>query len=256
MPRKIIYAFAAFLLITSFSTGNTLADEEAKNIIKSAIEHYRDVTSYLYAKMTIHRPSWERSMEMRIWTKGLDKSIARITAPKKDAGNGMLTIDDQMWNYSPKINRVIKIPNSMAHQSWMGSDYSNNDVSRADDIINEFEHTLLDTSEHDGHRLYKIQSIPHEDAPVVWGKEIMLIRDDYVILTHEFYDQDGIMVKKMTTSDIRFVSGKNVAMVERMQRMDKEEHWTEFKVGEIKFGLDIPDKTFTLSNLRNPRFEK
>ncbi len=256
MRKYFIFCLAATLSLVFLLTTNSIADENAKNIIKAAIEHYRDVTSYLDAKMIIHRPSWERSMEMRIWTKGLDRSIARITAPKKDAGNGMLTIKEEMWNFSPKINRVIKIPSSMAHQSWMGSDYSNNDVSRADDIIDLYEHTLLTTKQDNDHQVYHIQSIPHETAPVVWGKEIILVRDDYVIISHEFYDQDGVLVKKMNTSDVRNIAGKNVAMVERMQRMDKAEHWTEFRVKEIKFGMDIPDKSFTLSNLRNPRFTR
>ncbi len=81
-------------------------------------------------------------MSMRSWTKGSKQSLVRITAPKKDAGNGTLMVDNSMWSYSPKVNRVIKVPSSMMGQSWMGSDFSNKDVSRADDIVDQYDHTL------------------------------------------------------------------------------------------------------------------
>ena len=81
--------------------------------------------------MVIHRPDWERTMTMRAWTKGDDRSLVRVLEPRKDRGNGTLTDDNSMWSYSPKVNRVIKIPSSMMGQSWMGSDFSNKDVSRA-----------------------------------------------------------------------------------------------------------------------------
>lgn len=228
--------------------------QSARDIIKAAIDNFRGLTSYSEAIMIIHRPDWERSMEMKIWTQGTDKSLVRITAPKKDIGNGNLLIDDDMWSYSPKINRVIKIPSSMATQSWMGSDFSNNDVSRADDIIDKYQHTLLNTSNHEGMKLYTIESIPHEDAPVVWGREVLEVREDYVMLSHAYYDQDNLLVKTLETHDIKHIDGRNVATIERMTKADNREEWTEFRMANIKFDIDIPINTFTLSSLRNPRF--
>jgi len=228
--------------------------QSARDIIKAAIDNFRGLTSYSEAIMIIHRPDWERSMEMKIWTQGTDKSLVRITAPKKDIGNGNLLIDDDMWSYSPKINRVIKIPSSMATQSWMGSDFSNNDVSRADDIIDKYQHTLLKTSNHEGMKLYTIESIPHEDAPVVWGREVLEVREDYVMLSHAFYDQDNLLVKTLETHDIKHIDGRNVATIERMTKADNREEWTEFRMANIKFDINIPINTFTLSSLRNPRF--
>ena len=75
--------------------------------------------------MTIHRPDWERSMSMRAWTEGDDRSLVRVTAPARDRGNGTLMDDNRMWSFSPRVNRVIKVPSSMMNQSWMGSDFSN-----------------------------------------------------------------------------------------------------------------------------------
>ncbi len=228
--------------------------QSARDIIKAAIDNFRGLSSYSEATMTIHRPDWERTMEMKIWTQGTDKSLVRITAPKKDVGNGTLLIDDDMWSYSPRINRVIKIPSSMATQSWMGSDFSNNDVSRADDIVDQYQHKLLETTSHEAMKLYTIESIPYEDAPVVWGREVLRVREDFVLLSHAFYDQDNVLVKILETHEIKHIDGRNVATIERMSKAGQTQEWTEFRMANIKFNIEIPNNTFTLSNLRNPRF--
>jgi len=145
------------------------ADEEldATKIVRDAINHWRGLSSYTVMTMVIHRPDWERTMTMEAWTKGDKQSLVRVIEPKKDRGNGTLNDDNSMWTYSPKINRVIKIPSSMMGQSWMGSDFSNKDIARADEIIDEYEHTLLGTEDVDGIVVYEIEAIPHEDAAVV-----------------------------------------------------------------------------------------
>ena len=227
--------------------------KDAKTIIKDAIDKYRGETSYSEMEMVIHRPDWERTMGMKAWTQGLDKSLVRITTPKKDAGSGNLLIDDNMWSYTPKINRVIKIPSSMSNQSWMGSDFSNNDVARADDLIDHYDHKMLKQTQHNGHVLYIIESIPHEDAPVVCGKEVLQIRDDDVVLEHAFYDQDGQLIKKLTTLEIKAFSGRTIPAVQRMQKVDAEGEWTEIRINKAEYGIKISNRTFTLTNLRNPR---
>jgi outer membrane lipoprotein-sorting protein len=203
--------------------------------------------------MTIHRPSWERSMSMRGWTSGSKKSLVRVTAPKKDAGNGTLMVDNNMWSYSPKVNRVIKVPSSMMSQSWMGSDFSNKDISRADDIVDQYDHTLLATDEIDEHTVHTVQSIPHEEAAVVWGKEVLRIRDDHVLLSQEFWDQDDVLVKTLETLEIGEMGGRTIALRQRMAKTESDDEWTEFSIQNMDFDIEISDNVFTRSNLQNPR---
>ena len=213
---------ALLLLILLSSAGIASAADDAKDIVRAAINHWRGVSSYSEMTMTIHRPDWERSMSMRAWTEGEDRSLVRVTAPARDRGNGTLMDDNRMWSYSPRVNRVIKVPSSMMNQSWMGSDFSNKDVSRADDIVDEYTHTLLATSEADGHNVYEIESVPLEDAAVVWGREVLQIRDDYVVVKHSFYDQDGLLVKSLNVTgdrrDGRSRGGHSPAYAERSRR--------------------------------------
>ena len=106
-------------------------------------------------------------MSMESWTQGEKRSLVRVTAPKKDRDNGTLIDGNKLWTYSPKINRVIQVPSSMMNQSWMGSDFSNKDISRTDDIIERYDHRLLGETNLDGLVVYEIESVPHEDAAVV-----------------------------------------------------------------------------------------
>jgi outer membrane lipoprotein-sorting protein len=190
---------------------------------------------------------------MRAWTQGSKKTLVRVTAPKKDAGNGTLMVDNNMWSYAPKVNRVIKVPSSMMGQSWMGSDFSNKDVSRADNIVDEYDHTLLGKEEHEGHTVFVIESIPHEEAAVVWGKEILRIRDDDVLVSQEFYDQDGVLAKVLESLEVGEMGGRTIAIRQRMAKTDTEDEWTEFRIDGVEFDIQISDNVFTRSNLQNPR---
>ena len=253
MKPLILMLMSCFFSTLALSITPDANNITPRDLIKQAMDHWRGLSSYSEMTMTIHRPDWERSMSMRSWTKGDKTSLVRVTLPKKDAGNGTLTKDNNMWTFAPKVNRIIKVPSSMMSQSWMGSDFSNKDISKSTDIIDQYDHKLLKTEQQDGHLVYLIESIPHEDAAVVWGKEILAIRDDYILLEQQFWDQDGVLVKTMKTREIKTLGGRTVASIIRMGKIDAPEEWTEMSVQDIQFDQSHADSIFTLSNLRNPR---
>ena len=245
---------ATLLVLTGLSASADTGDRDATDIVRDAINHWRGLSSQGAMTMTIHRPDWQRSMSMESWTQGEKRSLIRVTAPRKDRGNGTLMDNNNMWSFSPKINRVIKVPSSMMSQSWMGSDFSNNDISRSDEILEQYDHTLLSESEVDGYVTYEVESIPHEDAAVVWGKEVLVVRSDNVLIEHRFYDQDGELVKALRTLQINEMGGRTVATQQRMEKVDAPDEWTEIIVDAIEFDVELSDNVFTLSNLRNPRY--
>jgi len=226
---------------------------DPRELIRAAMNHWRGVTSYSDMTMTVHRSDWQRSMSMQAWTQGDKESLVRVTKPKKDSGSGTLILDQNMWTFSPKINRIIKVPSSMMGQSWMGSDFSNKDISKSTDIIDQYDHRLISTSTTQDHRLYTIESIPHEDAAVVWGREILVIRDDFVMMRQEFWDQDGILVKAMDALEVTLMDGREIATRVRMKKLATPDEWTDMTVNAIDFDIQLAPNIFTLSNLRNPR---
>ena len=247
--------FTTLFMFSLGLPGQLLADEtvNAKELVRAAMDHWRGVSSYSEMTMTIHRTDWQRSMSMRSWSKGDKLSLVRVTEPKKDAGNGTLLNDREMWTYTPKINRIIKIPSSMMGQGWMGSDFSNKDISKSTDILDQYDHQLAGREQVDGHTVFTIDAIPHEDAAIVWGKETLVIRDDFVLLEEQYWDQDGQLVKVMKTREVAEMGGRPVARVLRMGKVDNPDEWTEMTVSTIEFDIELPANLFTLSNLRNPR---
>ena len=242
------------MLLAALAVGPAAAAEpSATDIVRAAVDHWRGLSSDSVMTMIIHRPDWERTMTMRAWTKGDERSLVRVLEPRKDRGNGTLTDDDNMWTFSPKVNRVIKIPSSMMGQSWMGSDFSNKDVARADDIIDQYDHEITGVEEVDGVTTYEIASIPHEDAAVVWGREVLRIRDDHVVVSHAFFDQDGRLVKRLESLEIGEMGGRVIAKRQRMNKVDAPGEWTEIEVVSVNYDIELPDSLFTLANLRNPR---
>ncbi len=256
MTIRKLYPLILILLSSFFSIVESVADDAAATVVRDAIDYWRGSTSTADATMTVHRPDWERTMSLQLWTKGSRKSLVRFTAPVKDSGNASLIVDDIMWSYSPKVNRVIKIPSSMRTQSWMGSDFSYNDLSKADDIVRRYHHKIIKIDKHEGKNVTVVESIPKEDAPVVWGKEILFIREDRIIIRHEFYDQEMKLVKYITATDIDVVGGKIYAKTIVMTDAEEENKWTRVIHDNAHFGQKINDNIFTVSNLRNPRAEK
>ena len=245
--RKWIITMVALL----WMQGALAEDLTAVDIIRKAMDHYRGQTSYSETTMIIHRSDWQREMNMRVWTEGDKQTLVRLIEPPRDAGNDTLSVDGSMWTYNPKTSRVIEITAAMMGDNWMGSDFSNRDVSRGTTITQQYDHTIVELRERDGHRVYVIQSVPQEDAAVVWGSEVLHIRDDWVVLERQFRDQDDVLVKTLRALKIEVMSGRNVATVMRMDKEGAPDEWTELRTAVVEFDVELPPNLFTLSNLRN-----
>lgn len=227
----------------------------APEIVQKSLDYMRGKTSISDCEMTIKRPDWTRTMTIKALTQGMDNSIFWITAPAKDQGNGTLKKGNGMWMYNPKVNRVIKIPPSMMAQSWMGSDFSNDDLSKTDSIIKDYTHTIEKTTTgKDGKKVYVIKSIPHEDAPVVWGMQKSWVREDFVFLRQEFYDQNMELVKFMVCTDIKKAGDRLFPFVWKMQKALAKGEYTQIDYNSIEFDKSVPEAKFSIAALKKPEF--
>jgi outer membrane lipoprotein-sorting protein len=226
---------------------------DARSIVKGALDYWRDTSSFLEIAMTVHRPDWERSSLMKSWTRGEKDALVRFVEPAKDAGSATLKLGDDMWIFTPRLNRVIKLPFSMMAQSWMGSDFSYNDLAKSDEIVLHFDNRIVSEEEQDGHKVYVIEATPHPNAPVIWGKERVKIRDDHLLLEETFFDQDLKPVKTLKATKIGPLGGKIYVTGMRMEKLEEPGHWTDLTYKSAEFGLDLTGSLFTLANLRSPR---
>jgi outer membrane lipoprotein-sorting protein len=226
---------------------------DADAILRRAFEQYRARSSESSVAMSVHRPEWERHLQMRVWTRGEDDALVRFVAPPKDAGNATLKVGESIWVFNPRLNQVIKLPVSMMSQSWMGSDFSYNDLSKSEELLEWYTHRLTGTEQSAGHTVWTIESLPREGAPVVWGKVTIKIRDDEVLSEETFFDQDLKPVRHMQTEKVGPLGGRPYPLVMTMHPIDSPGQWTRIETLEGQFDRQLPEYLFTLSNLQYPR---
>ncbi|MBU6299746.1 MAG: outer membrane lipoprotein-sorting protein [Alphaproteobacteria bacterium] len=222
-------------------------------LLRAAFDNWRAKSSTTEVTMTVHRPDWERTSQMKAWTQGDDDALVRFIAPAKDAGNATLKLGNDTWVFNPKLNQVIKLPASMLAQSWMGSDFSYNDLAKADDVLTQYTHHLLETTHADGHTIYIIEADPKPGAPVVWGKLVVKVREDGVMMGETYFDQDMKPVRIMTTDKAGELGGRAYPVTMTMRPADALGKWTRIETTVGQFNVTQPAYLFTLSNLQNPR---
>lgn len=258
MRRSQVWLVAMLFVLGSATaraqeTAASEADAEvtAEGLIAGALDLMRGITSYTEISMLVHRPDWERTSALVSWTRGREDALIRFTGPARDAGNATLKTGDKMWTYTPKLNRTIRLPYSLMSQSWAGSDFSYNDLSRTDDILRYYDMSIIDIKDEDGHKVYTLEGIPHEDSPVVWGKEVWVLRDDYVLVSQSFYDQSMELLKKLETLEIGELGGRVLSTRVRMSKVDEPEKYTEVSYNAAEFDIELEDRTFTVFALQS-----
>ncbi len=215
----ILLASLSFLGLKSFAQ----EEPDAKGIIRRAEQKLNGKTSQSEMKMTIIRPSWKREIKLKTWGIGTDYSLLLLTAPARDKGIAFLKRKREIWNWQPSIDRVIKLPPSMMMQSWMGSDFTNDDLVQQSDPVEDYSHKILGSEEIEGHDCYIIEMIPHEDAAVVWGKLIVWVdKAEYMELKTEFFDEDDFLVNTMLGKKVKRLDGKLLPSVLEVIPADEE----------------------------------
>ena len=240
---------AAIILIVFFACPAFAQD--AKQIVKKSDDLMRGLKSYSRLKMVIERPKWKRTVLMDAWTEGSEKAFIRTLAPAKEKGTTFLKVGREGWNYIPSIERVMKIPPSKMLQSWMGSDFTHDDLVKADSMVVDYTHKIDKEFEQDGIKFWQITLIPKENAAVVWGKVVLFIRqDNYVATRCEYFNEDSELVKYFETADIQTVDGKKVPMRFSMVNNKKPGHKTTIIYEELTFKPKLTPDTFTKANLK------
>ncbi|MGQ7870717.1 outer membrane lipoprotein-sorting protein [Sunxiuqinia sp. sy24] len=227
---------------------------DIKEIVRQADEKLRGNSSIGEFTMTIQRPSWERTLSMKNWTLGTDYSLILITAPAKEKGQVFLKRQSEMWNWVPSIDRMIKIPPSMMMQSWMGSDFTNDDLVKESSLVKDYEHHLIGEETIEGYKSYKVKLIPHEEAAVVWGKIYMWIgQEELLWLKAEFYDEDDFLVNTEILTDIKQMDDRIIPTHLEMIPAEKEGHKTIMTFDQIDFDVDLKESFFSIQNMKRIR---
>jgi hypothetical protein len=244
--------FVSILLSSSFL--DRLPDESATDIVRKADERMRGSSSFAEMTMTIVKPTWSRSVSMKAWSLKNDYGLVLITDPERDRGTVTLKRKSEVWNWLPSIERILKIPPSMMLQSWLGSDFTNDDLVKESSLVDDYSHTISGDSTIAGHPCRKITMIPKENAAVVWGKVVLFItKDGYLELRSEMYDEEGALSKVLTADRIKTIGGRTLPTYWEMRPVATPDQKTVLEYRRWQFDIPINESFFSEQNMRRIR---
>jgi len=246
--NRLIFIFLLFISYVSLS-------QDATDILKISEEKIQGIkSSYTEMIITIERPKWKKEMSMKGWSIGDDYFSSVVLSPVKEKGTVFLKRENEVWNYVPSIERIIKLPPSMMMQNWMGTDFTNDDLVQRSSVSEDYKNKIIGEENINGYDCWIIELIPNEDAPVVWGKLVMWIdKKDYMQLKTEFYDEYEDMVSVMTSNQIKDFNGKKLPSIIEYVPLDEDGNKTIIERLVWQFDIDINQRYFLPNYMKNLR---
>jgi outer membrane lipoprotein-sorting protein len=179
-------------------------------------------SSIATVEMQITKEDWRRNISMQLWSLGESNILVRIRRPQEDAGTAILKVGNKTWCYLPKANRTVKMPASMMMTSWMGSHFTLNDLVKENRLTNDYVIATSFEGKRDGVAVSEYTLTPRRAAVVVWGKITLEIRQaDLMPLWQRYYDEDGKLVRELSFSEYKTVSGRLIPTRLVMRPLDK-----------------------------------
>ncbi len=246
-------ALAALLLLVAVCA--RAVDPTVAELVDRANKALRGDSSRDRVSMTIQTPDWSRTLDIEGWNKDRTFAFIVIHAPAKEKGETTLRRKNEMWLWMPKVERVIKIPPTMMHSAWQGSDFTYEDIVKADSIVKDYDHTLISKKKEEGRTVYRISGVPKPDAPVVWGKvisEVAYYDDDQSVvpLKEEDYSERGELIRTLTMSDVKIMGGRRVPTHLECEPTAKKGQKTILIYHDLQFDVSLPDDFFSYQRLQ------
>ncbi len=213
---------------------------------------YTSTSSTAVAELTVVTPRQTRTLRMRIWSKGEDHALVVIQEPSRERGTATLRVGDNLWNYLPRISRTIRVPPSMMLSSWMGSDFTNDDLVHDSSYRHDFEGRWTGrSSDPEG---WVLRMDARHGVVGRWARIDMIISDDGTVpIEARYFDRHGRLARTMHFSDVQTINGQRVPMRMVLEPKDEPGHRTELRYLQLNLHADVPDTTFSLSRLEQSR---
>ena len=254
MKSNLLFTLVLIVIIGFVSVDAAGTPIKVIEIVRGVDRLYRSLASESEVEMTIITPNWERKLRLKMWSKGFEKTFIYIISPKKDRGIATLRVGTSMWNYFPKINKVIKVPPSMMMASWMGSDFTNDDLVKESSLLNDYTARFAD-KKNNYPDCYSIELIPKEKTATVWGKiTLVVIKKNLLPLRQVFYDEKGEKIRVMVFKDVKKFGNRKIPAVLELKSLKHKGKKTTMRYITAAFDIEIDDNAiFTRRNLQKKR---
>ena len=245
--KKLLIVISLFIFISTSKADNISPEK----ILNNVDDLYRSNASHGIITLSVITINWQRTLTLEQWSKGEDKSLIKVLKPKKEKGLATLRVDKNVWNYMPKVKRVIKVPSSMMSSSWMGSHFTNDDLVKQSRMAEDYTFTITFEGTREGKDIIEITCIPNKDAAVVWGRvEVIVFRNDYIPIRMIYYDEDLLLSRILEFTDIKIMDGKMIPTLMSMIPVNEPDESTIIRWEKIQFDVSIDDEFFSLRKLQ------
>ena len=240
-----------FVFINLIATSSLWGDEAASSVIRQGENTMRGATSQSVMTMKIVRPEFKRELKLRSWSVGSAKAMVEILQPPKEEGVASLRSSQQMWNYLPKVDQVVRVPTSLMLQSWMGSDFTNDDLMKASSILRDYRHRLVRRDVVDNEKTILIECLPKRGAAVVWGKILYWARiSDNLPVRQKFFDESGKLIRTLKFGKFKKMDDRVIPTMIGVVPADEPHSMTVVRYEKILYDRKVPNSLFTKEKLR------
>ncbi len=253
-PRPRLAPLASLLLPLLLLPPRPVRAQTPREIVDRVDRMLRGASSRADITMEIATEHWTRSLEMRVWSLGTGYALIRVVAPQREAGTATLKVNDEVWNYLPRVDRTIKIPPSLMMGAWMGSHFTNDDLVKESRIIDDYDIALGFEGDRQGVAVWEFVLTPKATAAVVWGRIVEQVRKaDLMPTWARYYDERGNLVRTMTFGDYRTFGTRLVPTVMTVRPEDKPDERTTIRYRSLEFDVPLAPDFFSLRNLQARR---
>jgi outer membrane lipoprotein-sorting protein len=238
----------ALVLLGVAQISHAANDQKARQTVERVASLFSSKSSIATVKMEISNEDGQRDLSMKIWSLG-DKVLIRITNPQDEAGTAILKEGSDIRYYLPKSHRTVNIPASMAMTSWMGSDFTIDDLVKEPFLTRDYSISTSYEGKRGDVAVYEYTLTPMPNAAVVWGKIVLQFRQaDGVPTWQGYYSEDGTLARDLTFSEYKTKSGRLIPTHLVMKTEDKGGAKTSIDYEDIAFDVPISEGTFSLPN--------
>jgi len=212
---------------------------------------YRSKSSIARIQIDVTSARSSRSLRVRAWTRGEEEVLVLIEAPPREAGTTTLRVGNNLWNYLPKIARTIRVPPAAMLGSWMGTDFTNDDLVKESSLRKDFSA-----------RIDRRADVPAgwwlvlDVKPGIvgrWARIEMLVSDARLPVEERHFDRKGRLARTMHFDDVKVLGGRRLPAHIALVPADSEGQRTEMRYLDVQFDVPLPNDTFSLSRLEQVR---
>lgn len=202
------------------------------------------------SQMIVHGRRGSRTMKLKTWTEGNDRSFSEYLEPPRDAGTKMLKLEDKLWIYNPSADRTIQISGHMLRQSMMGSDISYEDMMEENELAQIYSAITIGEEVYNDEDCWVLELTAIVDDAAYHTKKVWIDKLKMIPLKEERFGKSGKLLK--TTEILEVMKVKDRWYPKRMTFKDalKKGKGTEFIIVEIIFDEEIPASRFSKAMLR------